>query len=226
MGGGAMSAASFDVNLELVHRRHERSAVDPHAADGELVPQVEADGRVHSVQDAVRDARARSAARLLGGLKDEAYGAGASIERPAGGDRERDRDVAVVAARVHPSRSLRLELDAARLGQREGVHVRAHEKTLPAGPEIGRDTGPAHAVSGRESQPPELVGNYRGGAGLFERGFRVTVQVALHLNDGVELVRGEVGQDLLNWVRLVTHVRILQKRRAECGRPIADSFFP
>lgn len=98
---------------------------------------MEADRSADAVQDPVRDARPRSAAHFFGRLKEKAHGAGGGIARQASSDGQRDRDVPVVAARVHSSRRLRGVIDAARFSEGEGVHVRTHEETLPAGAEVG-----------------------------------------------------------------------------------------
>ena len=65
------------------------------------------------------------------------------------------------------------------------------------------------AVPGREVEPAERVGDRRGRARLLERDLGMTVQVAPHRDEGVELGRGEAGQDFRDRFRLVRHVRIL-----------------
>ena len=45
----AVTSASPDRDLELVDRRHHRSAIDAHFPDGELVPEMEPDRRGHPV---------------------------------------------------------------------------------------------------------------------------------------------------------------------------------
>ena len=114
----AVASAPLDVDLEFVDRRHHRPAVDSDLPDRELVPEVEADRRAHPFHRAVGDAGARPAAPLLGGLEEESQRARRRIPlEPAGGG-ERDRNVAVVAARVHAPGLLRRELLAARFRER------------------------------------------------------------------------------------------------------------
>ena len=103
VGRGAVSSAAQDLDGELVHRRQERAAVHADLSDGELVPEVEAEGGGDAFQHAVRRAGLRASASFLRGLEEEPKRRGRHVRRQTGGERECDRDVAVVAAGVHLS---------------------------------------------------------------------------------------------------------------------------
>ena len=120
-----MAAATDDRNLELVHRGHDRSGHDADRAGGEIVPQVNAERRVHPrcIEHAVGDHRLRAIADFFRGLERE-------LDRPAELHRrqparhlEPDRDVPIVPAGVHDAVVPRLVCDVVLLLHGEGVHV-------------------------------------------------------------------------------------------------------
>jgi hypothetical protein len=194
-----VAAAALDDDLELVDGRHQRAPVDPDLSDRKLVPEVKADRGADSFESSCLGAGARAAAGLLRGLVQETHAArGISKESP--GDRERDRDVPVVAARVHSSRDLRLEVDAARFGQRQCVHVRADEEAIIAAPEVRDDAGLRHARARLDPETREPFGDPAGGSRLAERELRMAMEVAAGLDQRLKLWSREVGQEFFETI--------------------------
>ncbi len=101
---------------------------------------------VDAFEDAVVRAGLRPAAAFLGGLEEEAQaGAGSARRRGARATARPDRHVAVVAAGVHAARSLRRVGRLVRLGEREGVHVRAQQEPPARRAQVRDDARPADA---------------------------------------------------------------------------------
>ena len=102
---------------------------------------------------------------------------------------EQHRDVGVVATRVHPAVDLGRKIEAGLLGQRQGVHVGAHDDRAagPALPDRRRDARQALAELRLEAELAEL-----GGDELLRLG-----QVESELGPSVDRTsdRQEIGQD-------------------------------
>ena len=142
VGEPGMPAAPGDRDLEEVRRRHP---VTGHGRDlpvRQRRPQMAAVDEVHALHHARVDQLPRPAGReLLAVLEDEPHLArGHAAGHQLGRRAEQHRRVPVVPARVHRARPLGRELDAALLGDRQRVDVRAQR----------------HDAAGlRTAQPPE-----------------------------------------------------------------------
>ena len=124
-----VSPASDDLDFELVDRRHYRPGHDPHRPYREIVPEMNAKGRVDlgAVEHAIADHRLRTVRHLFGRLKREFHAAAKVDWRESAGDFEPDRDVPIVPAGVHLPRLCGTVGYGVRLFDRQRVHVGAEE---------------------------------------------------------------------------------------------------
>jgi predicted O-methyltransferase YrrM len=205
-----VSSRPLDDDLEVVDRGHERSAVDPDRSDRELVPEVKADRGADALENPLRHARACPAGDLLGRLKQKANGTGGASNETRR-DRERDRNVSIVPARVHPAGRLRGEVHAARFRDREAVQVGSHEEAGPVFPEIGDDAGLRDSGARLDPETPETFGDSAGGSRLAKCELRVAVKVPASLDQILHLTFRESSEKIFEVIRAGRHAGILQK---------------
>jgi hypothetical protein len=127
--GGRVTAASHDRDLELVHGGHDRAGHERDSARREVIPEMDAERRVHrgGVQDPVSDHRLGAVGDLLGRLERELHAPREKRRVQPARHLEPDGDVPVVAAGVHLARVLRAVGDVVRFFDRERVHVGADQ---------------------------------------------------------------------------------------------------
>ena len=103
MRSGGVPPATMNDDFELIHRRHDRTGCHPDGPDGQVIPQMDAEGCVDSgrVQHSVRDHRLRPIRGLFRRLERKLHAAVQRDGREPARDLETDRDVPVMSARVH-----------------------------------------------------------------------------------------------------------------------------
>ena len=175
-------AAAGRDDLEDVVGAHQRACAERDLPGRQLRPVVHAVDGLHreAVEQSFLHHHAAAAFVFLGGLEDEIRGA---VEAAALRHRfrcaEQHRRVAVVAARVHLARHLRLVRDAGRLVDVQRIEVGTQPDGV-TGASLPQDTDDAGAGDARvhvESERTELVGHVRSGRLLLERGLRMRVEV-------------------------------------------------
>ncbi len=199
VGHRRVGALAGDDDLEDVERTHQRPGPRRDAAGRQLRPVVHPVDRAHreAVEQPLLDHHPPAAFVLLGGLEDEVDGAGAIPALRQGGRRaEQHGRVAVVSAGVHPAlvaggvRDSGLFVDV----QRVEVGAQADGRSAVAGRQHADDAGLPQAGVDVETEQAQLRGHEGTGGDLFERGFRMRVQMVapgLHLRDQ----RGDFGDD-------------------------------
>jgi hypothetical protein len=199
------AAAPLDLDGKLVHGGEQGAAVQADLADGELVPEVQAEGRGDALEDAVRGARFRAAASFLRGLEQKSEPAGGRPAAKPLGHREADRHVAVVAAGVHLAGNPGSVRRARRLLERQGIHVRAQEDSRRAGARgrVRRDAGPADPGARRQTEPGQPPGHDSRGARLLEPELGVLMKVAPGRDERLEFPLREALQQLLKHPRII-----------------------
>ena len=207
-----VAAFAFELDLDVVGRRHHRAR-----ADGELA---ERNARiiVHAVDfvdaeaadQAVLDHRRGAGAALLGRLENHHGGAGeiARLGEIFGGA-EQHRGVAVMAAGVHLARHRRFVRQAGFFLERQRIHVGAQADDLVAGLAAADDADDAGAADAGDhlvaAEALELVGDRRRGAVHVVVQFRMGVNIPPPCGDFVVQV-GDAVDD-----RHAKHPR--------CGKP-------
>ena len=187
-----MRGLALDGDVEAIRARHRRPAVHADEADVHHRHQVQAEDDLRRgvrerpvVEHAPRAGAAAVRVAFLGRLKQEHDRAGQVRAQAAEdvGDAERDRGMAVVAARVLHVRHGGLVWHVDELGQRQRVHVRAQGDDGPGPAALQHADDPGHPDARPnlvELQRAEPVGDNARGALFAETEFGVPMQVTTH----------------------------------------------
>ncbi len=150
-------------------------------------------------------ARLSAAAPLLGWLEEEPHGGAGPVGREALRDRQRDRHVAVVAARVHAPLFLGGVRRAGLLLEGQRVHVGAKHQTGSVRSAVGEDAGLRDSGPRSQAELRQTAGDERGGAPLLERELGMPVQVPPRRDEALVFAGREVGEQTFE----VRHGRII-----------------